>query len=542
MADASVLLELGLVIVGSAVLLVAGRRVGAPPILVYMATGLVLGPATGLLTVSESVELFSELGVALLLFLVGLELSLEKIRDIGRAAVVVGVLQVGVTLGAGAVLARAFGFPWTEALFLGLATAFSSTVVVVKLLEAAGELTAGHGRISIGVLLVQDVLVAVVLTLVSGLAGGGGAAEGALGAGVARAFAGMAALVAVAVAGARWGLPQLFAWLTRAPEALFVVSLTWCFGFILAAEAMHVSVELGAFVAGVALAQLPQCSELRRRVHPLVDLFLAVFFVSLGAGMDLGGAAPFLLPTAALAAFVLVAKPAVVGLLVHVSGGGFRTSVLAGVTLGQISEFSLLLTGLAAASGLVRPAVLSMVGLLALVTIGASSVLMPRGEALLATLRGLPGRAPEAPEEAEAGGGPAPPTGHVVVVGMNTLGRRVARALAERGEDVVAVDTDPGKLADLPARIVVGDVSVPSVLAEAGAARAKLVVSALKIEDVNALLAYRCREMGVPTALHAFDPVVADELRVIGADHVLASSYDASRQMAASLRREGVLG
>ena len=542
MADAAVLLELGLVIVGSALLLAAGRRVGVPPILVYMATGLVLGPATGLLTVSESVELFSELGVALLLFLVGLELSLEKIRDIGRPAVVVGVVQVAVTLGAGALVATAFGFPWTEALFLGLATAFSSTVVVVKLLEAAGELTADHGRISIGVLLVQDVLVAVALTLVSGLAGGGGAADGGLGVGVARAFAGMAALVAVAAAGSRWGLPRLFAWLTRAPEALFVVSLTWCFGFILAAEAMHVSVELGAFVAGVALAQLPQCSELRRRVHPLVDLFLAVFFVSLGAGMDFGGVGPFLLPTAALAAFVLVVKPAVVGLLVHVSGGGLRTSVLSGVTLGQISEFSLLLTGLAAAAGLVRPAVLSMVGLLALVTIGASSVLVPRGEALLALLRGLREGAPEAPREAHAGDGPAPLGGHVVVVGMNTLGRRVARALAERGEDVVAVDTDPGKLADLPTRTVVGDVSVPSVLAEAGAARAKLVVSALKIENVNAILEYRCREMGVPTALHAFDPVVADELRVIGADHIVASSWDATRQMAASLRREGVLG
>lgn len=543
MTDYRILADLGLVLVGAAGLLLVSRPLRIPPILVYMLAGLGLGPLTGLLGASESIDLFAELGVALLLFVVGLELSVDKIRVIGRAAVVAGAVQVALTFGLAFGLAHALGVTGPPAAMVGLVAAFSSTVVVVKLLDRAGDLGALHGRLAIGILLVQDVLVAVALTLLSGLGEGVAAGpEASPWAGLALAFLGLAVLGAAGWAAARWVLPAFVEWMKDMPEGLFVVALTWAFGFILAAEALHVSVELGAFLAGVVLAQLPYTDELRRRTHPLVDFFLAVFFVSLGAGMDMGAMAGSWPLALALGGFVLTVKPLLVTVLLASLGQPPRAAFLAGVTLGQISEFAFILAGLAVGVGVVEPEFLGLVGLVGFLTIGASAVVVPRGPALAAALdrwgvlRRLPGGGPEGAAP------PAPPEGHVVIVGMNTLGRLLVRRFAERGEDVLAVDTDPAKLEGLPGRTLTGDATRAGVLEEAGYRRALLVISALQIEDVNALLAYRCRQADVPVSIHAFDPSLIDELLEIGADHLMVSKHDGIRMVEDAFRRLGVMG
>jgi len=532
-----ILRDLGVVVIAAALLLFAARPLRVPAILAYMLAGLVLGPGLGVFAVSESVEVFSELGIALLLFVVGLEMSLAALKDVGRAAVVVGVAQVSITALLGGALALAAGLDMAAAVFIGLAAAFSSTVVVIKLLDRAGALGALHGRLAIGILLVQDVLVAVALTVVGGFVDGGG---DSLGGGLAAAFLGIAALAVLAAAAVRFLLLPLFAWLAGSTEALFVLSLAWAFVFIVAAEMLHVSVELGAFVAGVALAQLPYNVELQRRVHPLVDFFLAVFFVSLGAGMDPVAAMGQLGTALLLSAFVLIGKPLIVAVLLGRMGHDRETSFLAGVTLGQISEFAFILTAMAAAGGLIGEQVLSLVGLVGLITIGTSSVLVPLAPRLRATLerRGA---------LAIVGGHPTPPPrtpapeGHVVVVGMNTLGRMLVERFADLGERVVAVDTDAAKLRGLPAAIVVGSVDSPALLREADVARARLVVSALQIEEANSMLAYRCGQLGVPVSIHAFDPTLVPELRELGARHLMISKHDGIRQMAAAFRRLGVI-
>lgn len=541
-----VLEQVGFVVVAAVASLLVARRVDLPPILAYIVAGVVLGPVSGLLSVGASVHLLSELGVALLLFLVGLELSVDRIREVGRPAVVTGLIQMAATLGLGTALASLLGFSLVEALFLGLAMTFSSTVVVVKLLDRTGDLASRHGRLSIGVLLVQDVAVAVALTLVAGLGSGAGGGLSALGTGLAAAVLGTAVLAGAAAGAVRWGLPRLLRWLSGSPEALFVVSLTWCFAFILAAEAMHVSIELGAFVAGVALAQVPQCSELRRRVHPLVDLFLAIFFVALGADLNPGAAADRWWAALVLTLFVVVGKPLMVGTVLGRLGQRDRTGFLAGLTLGQVSEFAFVLLAAAGTSGLVGEEILSLVGVVGLATIAVSALAVPRGRAIYGWLgsRGrLGGRLlelfgePAGEEEAASG-----PEGHVVVVGMNALGRRVVEGLVAAGERVVAVDSDYAKLADLPVRTVTGSSNLRSVLEEAGMERARLAVSSLQIEEANRLLAYRCREAGVPVAIHAFDPSMDEELIELGVDFLLSTKDEGARRMVEELRTVGVLG
>jgi Kef-type K+ transport system membrane component KefB len=532
-----ILVDLGLVVSAATVLLLLGRALGLPQILSYMVAGLLLGPATGVLEPEQSVALLSELGVALLLFLVGLELSVARVRDVGGAALSAGLAQVAITALLGAALAAPLGFARADALVLGLALTFSSTVVVVKLLDRIGGVGSVAGRTAIGILLVQDVVVAVALTAVGGLEGEG-TGLGSVLAGLARAAGGMLGLALVAVAGVRWLLPRLFAWIAPSSETLLVVGLTWCFGFIVGAEALEVSIELGAFIAGLALAQLPYAGALERRVHPLADFFLAVFFVALGAGMDPSVALDLWPQALALSGFVLLIKPALVTGLLLRRRYDARTAFVTGLTLGQVSEFGFLLVAVALASGVAgSPDLAPLLGLVGLVTIGISSLVVPHGPALYRRLAGV---LPE--DDGAEAPPPSPLQGHVVVVGMNTLGRTLVHRLAARGETVVAIDTDPSKLEALPARTVFGNADSAAVLRRAGVDRARLVIAAPQIEDVNALIAYRCNRVGVPVSVHAFDPTLGDELLEIGADHLMMPKLDGIRLVERELHHLGVLG
>lgn len=543
-----ILVDLGYVLSAAVGVLLAGRVLGLPPILSYMVAGLLLGPVGGLLGPQDSVALFAELGIALLLFLVGLELSLARIRDVGATALSVGLIQVSVTTIAAAALSTLLGFARADALVLGLALAFSSTVVVVKLLERSG--TGSELRqTTIGILLVQDVVVVVALTAISGLGGGESGLRSLVG-GITVASAGMAALAMVAVGGARWLLPRLLGWIAASAETLLVVSLTWCFAFVLGAERLGISIELGAFISGLALAQLPYADELIRRVHPLVEFFLAVFFVALGAGINPDVALTLWPQAVVLSAFVLIAKPALVFVLLLWRKYNGHTAFLAGITLGQVSEFGILLVAVALASGVAGSAeVASLIGLVGILTIGLSATLMPRGSAVyhwlarLVTRSGLGKQRPVPPLAPGSHSEELLPSveGHVVVVGMNTLGRTLVHRLCERGEQVVAVDSDPLKLAGLPARTVFGNADSVAVLRHAGVERARLVVAAPQIEEANALIAYRCHLMRVPVSVHAFDPSMMDELLEIGADHLMVPKLDGVPLVERELRRLGVM-
>jgi Kef-type K+ transport system membrane component KefB len=539
-----ILHDLGYVVVALAVAILLARRLKVPPIIAYIAAGLVLGPFMRLVGDSPAIEQFSRIGIALLLFLVGLELDRETLRGAGRAALAAGVTQVIVIAAAAFGIAYLFGFLPGPALLVGLAVTFSSTIVVVKLLDYRNERRVLHGRLAVGILIIQDLLVVIVLTALAGLgapdgAPGGGDSPSVAG-GLMRAFAGMALLGGIAFVSSRWLLPRPFSWIARSREAAFIWSLCWCFVFIIAAEQLRLSFEIGAFVAGVSLAQLPHTAELHRRVQPLVNFFIALFFVSLGLHMQLSAATPYLGIALALSLLVLIGKPLVVMATLVWQGFSERTSFMAAIAVGQISEFSFIVASFGVEAQILDPSVLSLAGVLGIVTLGASSYMITHSDAVYERARrwGLLkpfGAAVAEPERV------APPGGHIVVVGMNSLGRRIVRALAERGEHVVAIDTDPAKLDGLPAPTIVGDAEDDAVLAEANLANAGLLVSALQIQEANVLLAYRCRQLGVPASIHAFDPAAIGDLEHIGVDHLIVSRRDGIRQVAAEFRRAGVL-
>jgi Kef-type K+ transport system membrane component KefB len=546
--DVPLLQDLGQLLIGATLLALLAQRAQIPSIVAFIVAGLLLGPGLGRVEVDHTLEMIAEVGILLLLFLVGLELSLGKIREVGGLALGAGAAQVLLTGLGVAGIAWGFGRSADEILFLGVALTFSSTVVVVKLLDQTRSVGKRFGQIAVGILLVQDLVVILVLTFVGGLSGGGVLSTRDLLLDLGRAFGGMLLLLGAA-AGIGWKLlPPTFAWISRSQPALLSWSLAWCFLLVLGAEVLGLSLELGAFVAGVTLAQLPYHHDLRRRVHPLMNFFVAIFFVTLGVQMELGAALSAWPLVLGLTLFTLLAKPILIAWLVRGLGETPGVALRSGLTLGQTSEFSFILAALALANGLVRPDLLSMIGAVGLLTMALSSFSILRVDALTENLLRrfrlplLTAREDTALSTSEAGEGPAGPQGHVIVIGMNSLGRQVVAFLVEQGAQVLAVDTDPWKLQGLPCATLLGNSEYSSVLDEAGLPSARLLVSTLRIEGVNRLLAYQAARLRVPCVIHAYDSSVEREMGGIPVSHYLNSRSASVDETLEKLAQQGILG
>ena len=539
---------MGLIVVAAAAVMLIGRSLRVPSIVSYMLAGLLIGPVLGLLpsaeagtTAPEELSTISEIGIVLLLFLVGLEMSLKEIREVGPVAIVAAVGQMLVMDGSVFGISIAFGFAPVEAVILAIAFGFSSTVVVVKLLDQRGDIESTYGRVAVGTLLVQDIAVIIVLTVLAGLgnlrdtgassdqadAGGSSMDIGALAGGLGSAFLFMGLLLGLTLLASKFVLPKLFSIVSKSPRGAMIWALAWCFVLVELAHVMGLSVEIGSFLAGVSLGQLPRRNDLRRRVRPLMNFFIAVFFVTLGSEIELAKVQELWLAALLLGALVIIVKPPVFFVLITRCGYSKRSAFDASVSLGQISEFSLILGAVAMSVGLFGESddVVSLLSLVGLSTIVVSVVVMGMREPIYRALdgAGLLDRFDPSGRKGSDGGHHERPRDHIVIVGMNSMGRSIARSLAERGERVVAIDTDPHKLAGLPVEKRLGDISYMDTLADAGLGHAKLAISALKIDEANRLFVHRCQSLGVPVVVHGFDRSVLDGLERLGPAYLINS-------------------
>ena len=539
--DYQLLLHLGFIVITAATFAFLGKLIRMPTIVGYILAGVVLGPLLKLIEIDDSLDLISELGIALLLFLVGLELSFEKIKDLGRVGLILGGCQVLLTAIGGTLVAYSIGFGLIEAIFLGGTVTFSSTVVVIKLLDQKGVMNRLYARISVALFLAQDIVVIGALTVLTGFGGSEPLTPMEMAINFSQAFGGMALLLTLALIAARYLLPKPFAWAARSPDTVFIWALCWCFLVVMLAHQFHLSVEIGAFLAGIAIAQLPIHEDLHRRLHPLMAFFIAVFLVTLGIKMDLSSFSRVWPAALGLSAFVLFIKPLIVfNILARIRFSEY-TAFQTAVATGQVSEFAFILLALGATTGLIGADIVALGGLVGIITIALSSYLIIHSEALyrlfartgvLRIFRAKQEDDVEALRHRKA---------HSIVVGMNALGREIVQQLTQRGERVLAIDTDPNKLEGLgTADILIGNVEYQSVVEEIGLREAKIVVSALQIEDTNHMLAYRCRSAGVPCAIHAFDMSVVDDLLDLNTTYLMMPAADGVVQQRKLMQQEGV--
>ena len=273
-----------------------------------------------------------------------------------------------------------------------------------------------------------------------------------------------------------------------------------------------------------------------------MNFFIAVFFVSLGVRMELGAVAGQWLAATAFSILVLGGKFALIcGFLVFLRQSP-RTAFLTAATLTQISEFSFLVAALGFESGLIAEETLSLIALIGLITFGVNTFVITHADRLYdwCSRRGLLGILGARRQEAKAPES-AGLTGHIIVVGMNTLGRELVKRLVASGERVLAIDTDPSKLAGLPSEILLGNAETLSLLREAGLSQAKLLVSALHIEPTNDLLAYHCHRAGIPCSVHVVDLSVVDNLLEMDVTYLMVPNVDGVKLQNEQLTEMGFL-
>jgi Kef-type K+ transport system membrane component KefB len=494
----------------------------------------------------ELITLLSELGIAVLLFLVGLKLDISLVRSLGPVAVATGLGQVAFTAVFGFLLCLALGLDPLTSLYVAVALTFSSTIIIVKLLSDKREIDSLHGRIALGFLIVQDIVVVLAMVVVSALAAGQGQATAL--AGLARVLLGGVVMLAIVGLSIRYAAGPITARLAKAPELLAGFAIGWAALLAAVGDYVGLGKELGGLLAGVALASTPYREAIAARLSSLRDFLLLFFFIALGSRLDLGGLGEQLGAATVLSVFVLVGNPLIVVAIMGYMGYRRRTGLLAGLTVAQISEFSLIFMAMGVTLGHVAEGALGLVTLVGLVTIALSTYMITHSHALArwldAPLRVFERREPWREAAAAGDGVDSPDRVDVVVFGLGRFGSNIAHRLRERGLVVLGVDFDPEVVrawheAGLPA--VYGDSSDPELVASLPLDDARWVVSsapavrgALTHEDHRLALldALEARHFKGRTAVAAHSGAQADMLRKRGAHLVLLPFQDAADRAA----------
>ncbi|MGD2217988.1 MAG: cation:proton antiporter [Gemmatimonadales bacterium] len=450
-------------------------RLGQSPIIGYLLAGVLIGPqALGLLRAVEEVRGMAELGVALLLFTIGLELPWRRLRVLGLPGLGAGLSQILVTAAVATLLATSLGLSFVAGTALGLVLAFSSTAVVFRVLADRAEIDSTAGRISVGILLVQDIAVIPALILLPALAGGSAAeVSGTLGGAVLR---GLALIAAGAVLG-KTLLPVLLssAAAVRVRELFVILALTFCLGGTWAAHALHLSPVLGAFVAGVLLAGSPFANQMRAEIAPLRAGFLALFFVSIGMLADPGWMIGNVLTLAAVVLALVAVKAIIAAVVVRSFGYPRGAAVVVGLTLAHIGELSFVVAEVGRRLDLIDADDFRLVVAAAVVTLLLAPYLIILSRRVAAWLRAGPQLEPASSRETT----PLQRAAHVIVVGCGPTGLRVVEALRDVGSPYLVIEFNSRTVRtarEAGTEIEFGDASQSEILLHAGVETARALV------------------------------------------------------------------
>lgn len=435
-----------------AVLLLMSAAAGAialwlrqPVLIAYIVIGIIASPAMlGLVTAHDQIDLLAQVGVAVLLFVVGLKLDLHHVRHIGPVALATGIGQLAFTIAIGFLLILTLGKTWVEALYVAVALTFSSTIIIVKLLSDKREIDSLHGRIAVGFLIVQDLAVVIAMMIMSTLRGDGDessvlALAGSLSLRIGIAATGLYLLM-------RYVLPTVVERMAQSQELLLISAIAWGTGLAALGEWAGFSKEAGAFLAGFSLASTHYRDAINAKLTGIRDFLLLFFFIDLGSKLDFSTLGGEIWPAVVLSLFVLIGNPLIVLAIIGFMGYRKRTGFLCGLTVAQISEFSIIFVAMGISLGHVDNSALALTTLVGLITIALSTYMIlyshPLYEKLAPWLdifeRKRPYRelavATERHDLREA---------EVIVIGLGSYGSRLALGLKEAGIKALGVDFNP---------------------------------------------------------------------------------------------------
>ena len=531
-----------------------GLLLRQPMIVSFIAVGILAGPsALGIMQSEEQIKLLAELGIAVLLFLVGLKLDLKLIRTMGPVALATGLGQVTFTSVIGFLIGLTLGLDLTTSAYIAVALTFSSTIIIVKLLSDKKEVDSLHGRIAIGFLIVQDIVVVIAMIALSALGMGQSGDEGSALAQIATVL--LYGLIMLGAVGffIRFAATPLMEKVAKSPELMVTFAIAWAALLAAVGNYLGLSKELGGLLAGIALASTPFREAIVARLSALRDFLLLFFFIALGAQLDLSLLGEQLIPALIFSAFVLVGNPLIVLAIMGAMGYRKRTGFLAGLTVAQISEFSLIFMAMGLTIGHVSIDALGLVTLVGLITISLSVYMITYSHTLYRWLepflnvfeRKSPFR-----EQSHEDLALDHQTYDVILFGLGRYGKTMAHYLEQEGFSMLAVDFNPREVRLWRERgkpVIYGDACDPDFISSLPLNGVKWVISAMPQHDLGLthkdprlVLIDGLKDRGYQggVAISTQNPGDVETLEERGAGLVLLPFHDAAEQAVTRIKEE----
>ncbi len=510
--------DIAFILIVSAVLAFIARMFRQPLIPAYVVAGLIIGPLVlGLVENVEVIKTFSEIGIAFLLFAAGLEISFKKIKEANFGKIIlIGFFQVAIVFFLTLLFRGILHLSMIQAVYIGVVLAFGSTMVVIKLLDDNEELVTMHGRLVLGILLLQDLIA--ILAIVVFMSDGGFSLNPIL-----IALASLAGILIFAFLLQRFVLNRLFRFAATSTELLLLSALGVLFLFIILTYAFELSIVIGAFIAGVSLANSPFKLELESRITPLRDFFAILFFVALGMQIIFSGI------SWTLFLFLLVGsvifKPIITFLLLRIGGYRSKTSFLSAVSLAQLSEFSLIIGMLGLSLAVLDSGIFSTIVLSTIITMGLTTYIINYKNGLfrifkrpLSLFKFLLVK-----ERLEYG---VLSEKKVLLVGCHRMGSILMKSLWKKKDRVLVIDYNPeiiNALVEKKISCIYGEIGSPEILEKVDLCKIKLVLSTVPSLEDNAFLMRTVKEKNLHAKIVLTANSIDDALELygLGADYVI---------------------
>jgi Kef-type K+ transport system membrane component KefB len=516
-----ILIDLGYVIIIATLLGYLAHLFKQPLIPMYILAGFLMGPVFGLITSPEDIMILAEIGIAFLLFIVGLEINFEKLKHVAFVSTIGGFIQISLLFSIGYFVAIFLGYLPLQAAYFGLILAFSSTMVVVKLLSDRREIDTLHGRIVIGILLIQDIFAIIALAILASIN------EFSINLLLLSLLKGFLLIIAFAFLG-KYVFPKLFSLAARGQEMLFLLSITICFSGAIAFHFIGFSIAIGAFISGVAIANLPYNIEIIGKVKSLRDFFAVLFFVSLGLGLLKDSINGTLIPFVFILGGVLVLKPLVIMTICSIFGYKKKPSFLTSITLAQISEFSLIILSQGLNLGHISREFFSITIIATVITLVMTAYSI-KYEKWIYNFLEKPLKIFEhlVLNNNHLEYMPKKKTDYkIIVCGADRMGYSIIKALDKLSSKVIVIDFNPevvNWMIEHKMPTIYGDISDPEVLDRLNLKKVRLCISTIPELNYNLLILRKMRKARKSSTIFVTANNVEDALVLYnnGADYVI---------------------
>lgn len=512
MIETNLFVELGLIIILAVAVSFILKALKQPLIIGYIITGIIAGPYFfDFIKSSSAIVTFSQIGITFLLFIVGMSLNPRVIKEVGFVSFVTGVGQVIFTSIVGFLIGIFLGFTPIVSLYIAVALTFSSTIIITKILSDKGDVETLYGKISIGFLIVQDLIAVLVLMALSSFSTGDTLSTIFFGT-LTKGFLLLFVLLLVSL----YALPRIMKPIARSQEFLLLFSIGWCFAIAALFFNFNFSMEMGALLAGMALSWSPYRYEISSKMTPLRDFFIVLFFIWLGSNIIFADISSYILPIVIFSLVILIGNPLIVMIIMGYMRYTKRNSFFAGLTVAQIGEFSLILMTMGVSLGHISPEVLSFVTVVGLITLAGSTYFINYNDKLYHLFAGplsifeRSGKKIDFMNEIER-----KKKYDVILFGYNRIGFNLVKAFEKGKKNYLIIDYNPGTIANLSAKgidCLYGDAHDPDFLNSLRLEDVKLAISTIPDIHINLFIMSRMKKARVPFMATSHD--IGDSLEL----------------------------